>query len=69
LGKIVGEIARSTSILSRFLRHAEMFAITGKSYQLLQQAAGANVAGLDGESRTAKAPISPAGRNRTAAAL
>jgi DNA replication protein DnaC len=37
-GKLVGDVPSATAILDRFLSHAEVIAITGKSYRLKDQA-------------------------------
>jgi DNA replication protein DnaC len=57
-GKLVGDVPSATAILDRFLHHAEIIHITGKSYRLRHQADGG---GADGDSKPANAPISPAG--------
>jgi len=36
-GKLIGDVPSATAILDRFLHHAEVVAITGKSYRLRQQ--------------------------------
>jgi DNA replication protein DnaC len=36
-GKLVGDVPSATAILDRFLHHAEVIQITGKSYRLRQQ--------------------------------
>src|SRR5262245_40800771 len=53
-GKLLGDVPAATAILDRFLHHAEIITITGKSYRLRPQARS----GKDGEaeSRPAKAP-------------
>jgi len=33
-GKLLGDVATATAILDRFLHHAEIITITGKSYRL-----------------------------------
>ena len=33
-GKLIGDVPSATAILDRFLHHAEVIAITGKSYRL-----------------------------------
>jgi hypothetical protein len=38
-GKLVGDVPSATAILDRFLHHAEVIAITGRSYRLRNQAA------------------------------
>ncbi len=54
-GKLVGDVPSATAILDRFLHHAEIISITGKSYRLRHQTDAA------GDSKPANAPISPAG--------
>src|SRR5260370_2954360 len=36
-GKLIGDVPSATAILDRFLHHAEIIGITGRSYRLLQQ--------------------------------
>ena len=43
-GKLIGDVPSATAILDRFLHHAEVFNIKGKSYRLGQRAAGRNTA-------------------------
>ena len=38
-GKLIGDVPSATAILDRFLHHAEIVQITGKSYRLRNQAA------------------------------
>lgn len=38
-GKLIGDVPSATAILDRFLHHAEVVSITGKSYRLRHQAA------------------------------
>jgi DNA replication protein DnaC len=40
-GKLIGDVPSATAILDRFLHHAEVVTITGKSYRLRNQAAKA----------------------------
>jgi DNA replication protein DnaC len=40
-GKLLGDVPAATAILDRFLHHAEIIQITGKSYRLKEQAAQA----------------------------
>ncbi len=47
-GKLIGDVPSATAILDRFLHHAEVVQITGKSYRLRQ----ANRCGGDGDSAT-----------------
>ena len=37
-GKLIGDVPSATAILDRFLHHAEIITITGKSYRLREQA-------------------------------
>jgi len=67
-GKLVGDVPSATAILDRFLHHAEIVSITGKSYRLRNQAAAGN--GSDDASQSAngsKPAISPAGSATPAA--
>jgi len=53
-GKLIGDVPSATAILDRFLHHAEVVQITGKSYRLRHQAPKGQE---DGEgSKPAKAP-------------
>jgi DNA replication protein DnaC len=54
-GKLIGDVPSATAILDRFLHHAEIIQITGKSYRLRNQ--GQVVPDSDHNSRPAKAPI------------
>ncbi len=38
-GKLIGDVPSATAILDRFLHHAEMITITGKSYRLRNKTA------------------------------
>ena len=44
-GKLIGDVPSATAILDRFLHHAEMITITGKSYRLKHRAAEHQPAG------------------------
>ena len=49
-GKLIGDVPSATAILDRFLHHAEIVQISGKSYRLRNQAQRAkDSAGQDGE--------------------
>ena len=39
-GKLIGDVPSATAILDRFLHHAEIITITGRSYRLKDRAAG-----------------------------
>jgi DNA replication protein DnaC len=41
-GKLIGDVPSATAILDRFLHHAEIIAINGRSYRLRNQADGEN---------------------------
>ncbi len=63
-GKLVGDVPSATAILDRFLHHAEIVSITGKSYRLRNQAAKGSSPGDDGGMKTDDQPkpaIPPAG--------
>jgi DNA replication protein DnaC len=53
-GKLVGDVPSATAILDRFLHHAELIQISGKSYRLRQQ--GTKVKDPESESKPAIAP-------------
>jgi DNA replication protein DnaC len=58
-GKLIGDVPSATAILDRFLHHAEIIQINGKSYRLRNQAQrGKDSASQDGEngSNAASAP-------------
>jgi hypothetical protein len=65
-GKRVGDVPSATAILDRFLHHAEVIAITGRSYRLRNQAA---ISGKSPAAPTpANAPISDPGSTEHVAA-
>src|SRR5262249_27454513 len=51
-GKLIGDVPSATAILDRFLHHAEIITITGRSYSLRGQAEGNSGT----EAKPAKAP-------------
>jgi DNA replication protein DnaC len=51
-GKLIGDVASATAILDRFLHHAEVIQITGKSYRLRQ---AARPTSSEGEGKTSEA--------------
>ncbi|HTZ21509.1 MAG TPA: IS21-like element helper ATPase IstB [Opitutaceae bacterium] len=57
-GKLVGDVPSATAILDRFLHHAELISITGRSYRLRNQAAG------DAEQPAAEAPTGKPAKKR-----
>jgi DNA replication protein DnaC len=63
-GKLVGDVPSATAILDRFLHHAEIVSITGKSYRLRNQAANGTASGDAPEPENGSKPaIPPAGSN------
>jgi DNA replication protein DnaC len=58
-GKLIGDVPSATAILDRFLHHAEIVTITGKSYRLRNQATKSSETGSVsvGDSKPANAPI------------
>ena len=61
-GKLVGDVPSATAILDRFLHHAEIVTITGKSYRLRNQAADGSASGDTPEPENESKPaIPPAG--------
>jgi DNA replication protein DnaC len=69
-GKLIGDVPSATAILDRFLHHAEVISITGRSYRLRNQASAIPPTNVDHPSdlvapfdvsKPAKAPISPSG--------
>jgi DNA replication protein DnaC len=61
-GKLIGDVPSATAILDRFLHHAEVIAITGKSYRLRNQAVSGQSAE---ESKPANLPTGSAGRKKS----
>jgi len=57
-GKLIGDVPSASAILDRFLHHAELVAITGKSYRLRHQAQRIQEADID--SKPANAPLGSA---------
>ena len=53
-GKLVGDVPAATAILDRFLHHAEVIQITGKSYRLRQQAGAGSEAIAENETASSK---------------
>jgi DNA replication protein DnaC len=48
-GKLIGDVPSATAILDRFLHHAEIITITGRSYRLKDHAAEAPARGRSGK--------------------
>src|SRR5205085_1938268 len=55
-GKLIGDVPAATAILNRFLHHAEVVTLSGRSYRLRNQARAAQEAAA-AESKPAKAPL------------
>jgi DNA replication protein DnaC len=60
-GKLIGDVAGATAILDRFLHHAEIIAITGRSYRLRNQLRNEPPVAEAGDAETSKPAIPPAG--------
>jgi DNA replication protein DnaC len=60
-GKLIGDVPSATAILDRFLHHAEILTIAGRSYRLRGKAAAA---AIDSADKTAKPAIPPTGSAR-----
>ncbi len=55
-GKLIGDVPSATAILDRFLHHAEIVTITGRSYRLRNQGGQAEAPNGNGQaSKEAKA--------------
>jgi DNA replication protein DnaC len=61
-GKLIGDVPSATAILDRFLHHAEVVQISGKSYRLRHQERGAGA----GEEPKTNGPAAPSARSRAA---
>lgn len=66
-GKLVGDVPSATAILDRFLHHAEIVSITGKSYRLRNQAGNGDAKDGAEPADESKPAISPAGSNMPSA--
>jgi DNA replication protein DnaC len=67
-GKLVGDVPSATAILDRFLHHAEVIQITGKSYRLRQQAGAGSEALAENEAASSKKNTTKAAAPTTAPA-
>jgi hypothetical protein len=65
-GKLIGDVPSATAILDRFLHHAEVVAITGKSYRLRNKTETAATES-EGNSKPAKVHAGKTARTRAAA--
>jgi DNA replication protein DnaC len=63
-GKLIGDVPAATAILDRFLHHAEMIQITGRSYRLSKQQSGLTKENQDHQSdRPTDPPDSKTGQS------
>jgi len=60
-GKLIGDVAGATAILDRFLHHAEIIAITGRSYRLRNQPRSEPPIAEAGDTETSKPANPPTG--------
>jgi DNA replication protein DnaC len=68
-GKLVGDVPSATAILDRFLHHAEIVSITGKSYRLRNQGGSGNPSEDSAKPENESKPaIPPAGSSTPPAA-
>lgn len=64
-GKLIGDVPSATAILDRFLHHAEIVSMNGKSYRLRNRAGGDTNSDADGSSASEpKSAIPPAGSSK-----
>ena len=63
-GKLIGDVPAATAILDRFLHHAEIITITGRSYRLRHQTMQNSDTPV--EPKPAKAPTGSPGKKRAA---
>ena len=62
-GKLIGDVPSATAILDRFLHHATIISITGRSYRLRNQSSSAEA--TEAEPKPANAPTGSAGKKKT----
>jgi DNA replication protein DnaC len=55
-GKLIGDVPSATAILDRFLHHAEIITITGKSYRLRNKGPSKEEKETDGNNPTCQDP-------------
>lgn len=61
-GKLIGDVPSATAILDRFLHHAEIISITGKSYRLRNRHAPPDAG--EPESKPANPPTGPGAKKK-----
>jgi DNA replication protein DnaC len=64
-GKLLGDVPSATAILDRFLHHAIIIAMNGRSYRLRNQPRNDSPAPEDGAPENSKAAIPPTGSTST----
>lgn len=62
-GKLIGDVPAATAILDRFLHHAEVIQITGKSYRLHHAGSPATDPAQAPSSKPAKLPTGSEGKS------
>jgi len=65
-GKLIGDVPSATAILDRFLHHAEVVAITGKSYRLRNKTEAVETEPEEDSSKPAKTHAGKIARTRAA---
>jgi DNA replication protein DnaC len=66
-GKLIGDVPSATAILDRFLHHAEILTMNGRSYRLRNRTNGDNANAEPEPPLDAKPAISPPGSERSSA--
>jgi len=67
LGKLIGDVPSATAILDRFLHHATVIPITGRSYRLRNQKAE-DTDQEPNDAKPANAPTGPSAKKKTKSA-
>ena len=60
-GKLIGDVPSATAILDRFLHHAEVIPISGRSYRLRNQTPGGAISTAETPAASSNAAIPPTG--------
>ena len=63
-GKLIGDVPSATAILDRFLHHAEVIAISGRSYRLRNQAAATDDGAEDSKPAIPPTGSPPSGKRK-----
>ena len=64
-GKLIGDVPSATAILDRFLHHAEILTMNGRSYRLRNRTNNSNAGGESETTPESKPAISPPGSERS----